>query len=209
MGLRELKAERARQRILDVAQDLFIDQGFTATTMEQIAEQAEVGTTTLYRYFPSKDHLALGPFSNVIRMGDLLRERPLSEPLDEALGAAVLASLDVNLDNVDRLIAAMQIIDGNPGTRAALWDMYREGEGNLGIALAERMGSDPHNLDVMLTTRIVFGVWEFAWARWGADPSGTVAERGAEVISELGNLRLQMPVLSDSRGRVPEPATRS
>ena len=57
VGLRETNAERTRQLIVDVAVDLFIEHGYD-TTMEQIAEQAGVGSSTLYR-FPRRSRLTL------------------------------------------------------------------------------------------------------------------------------------------------------
>ncbi len=51
------KAERTRERILDVALDLFRQQGYEATTMRMIATAAGVSLGNSYYYFPSKDHL--------------------------------------------------------------------------------------------------------------------------------------------------------
>jgi len=51
------KGERTRERILDVALDLFRRQGYEATTMRMIATEAGVALGNSYYYFPSKDHL--------------------------------------------------------------------------------------------------------------------------------------------------------
>ncbi|HXD25952.1 MAG TPA: helix-turn-helix domain-containing protein, partial [Propionibacteriaceae bacterium] len=51
------KAERTRERILDVALDLFRQHGYEATTMRMIANAAGVALGNSYYYFPSKDHL--------------------------------------------------------------------------------------------------------------------------------------------------------
>lgn len=59
MGLREVKRERTRRLIADKAFELFTDHGFGRTTVEQIAAAAEVGPSTLYRYFPTKETLVL------------------------------------------------------------------------------------------------------------------------------------------------------
>ncbi len=195
MGLRELKAERVRARILDVALDLFMTHGFAGTSMEQIAERAEVGSTTLYRYFPSKDHLALGPFNYSLRLGDALRGRPVSEPLAESLGAVILGALDVHMDDVTRLSAVLHVMDSNPGTRAALWDLLEEGRENLGAALAERMGTEPTSTAVVLASRLAFSIWELAWVRWGTDPSRSIESRGTEVLTELRSLQLVLPTV--------------
>jgi AcrR family transcriptional regulator len=51
------KGERTRERILDVALDLFRRHGYEATTMRMIATAAGVALGNSYYYFPSKDHL--------------------------------------------------------------------------------------------------------------------------------------------------------
>lgn len=54
-GRVERKKEETHNRIINVAVDLFHQQGLDATTMEQIAEVADVAKGTLYHYFPSKE----------------------------------------------------------------------------------------------------------------------------------------------------------
>lgn len=48
-----------RQHLLDAGQDLFLHDGYHATTMERVAEAAGVSKVTLYRYFTDKDDLFL------------------------------------------------------------------------------------------------------------------------------------------------------
>ena len=79
MGLRERNAAHTRELILDTALPLFLEQGYEATTMEEIAERAGIGTSTLYRYFPSKDLLVLEPLSVRGHMAaELTRARRMS-----------------------------------------------------------------------------------------------------------------------------------
>lgn len=59
MGLRERKKERTRQGILAATHDLFLRKSYDETTMEEIAEHAELAVGTLYNYFPSKGELLL------------------------------------------------------------------------------------------------------------------------------------------------------
>ncbi len=51
----ERKKSRTRQKIVQAALPLFRQHGFEATTMEQIAEQADIAKGTLYNYFPAKE----------------------------------------------------------------------------------------------------------------------------------------------------------
>lgn len=60
MGLRELKKERSRNAILKAARKLFFRLGYDGTTVEAIAEEAQVAVGTVYNYFESKSGLILG-----------------------------------------------------------------------------------------------------------------------------------------------------
>jgi len=66
-GRMERKKKESRQRIIDVAMDLFKSQGFDNTTMEQIAEAADIARKTLYNYFPVKEAIADEYVQNVSR----------------------------------------------------------------------------------------------------------------------------------------------
>ncbi len=54
---KEREKEARRNAILEAARPIFFQNGFQATTMDQIAEEAELSKGTLYLYFPSKDDL--------------------------------------------------------------------------------------------------------------------------------------------------------
>jgi AcrR family transcriptional regulator len=58
-GLRERKKARTKAAIQAHAVRLFREQGYDATTVEQVAEAAEVATSTVFRYFPAKEDLVI------------------------------------------------------------------------------------------------------------------------------------------------------
>jgi AcrR family transcriptional regulator len=61
MGLRELKKTRTRQAVQQAAMQLFDQQGYAATTVEQIAAAAEISTATFYRHYSDKEDIVLVP----------------------------------------------------------------------------------------------------------------------------------------------------
>ncbi|GGK05986.1 hypothetical protein GCM10007063_30510 [Lentibacillus kapialis] len=64
MGLREKTKQKNQRRILKTAEKKFKEQGYQQTSMTEIAREAEVGTGTIYNYFPSKGALLITLFSN-------------------------------------------------------------------------------------------------------------------------------------------------
>ena len=77
--------ERTRQRLLAEAQRLFRERGYAATSLEQIAEAAEVTKGAIYGHFASKEDLLLSAIDAnptpeyVTMLND--RSRPLRERL--------------------------------------------------------------------------------------------------------------------------------
>jgi AcrR family transcriptional regulator len=69
-SLRQRNSERIRQRIVTAALDLFTTEGYDQTKMDAIAERAEVGRATLFKYFPTKSTLLL-PLSQQIVFAEL------------------------------------------------------------------------------------------------------------------------------------------
>jgi AcrR family transcriptional regulator len=68
--LRERNKQKVTQRIIAVAVELFKTRGYHQTTIEDIAEQAEVSRRTLFNYFPSKEALLL-PWAQEILEGHI------------------------------------------------------------------------------------------------------------------------------------------
>ncbi|MFD4262176.1 TetR/AcrR family transcriptional regulator [Streptomyces sp. NPDC058534] len=58
-GLRERKKQRTLQVLSDVAVGLFLEKGFDAVSVAEVAAAAEVSKPTLFRYFPAKEDLVL------------------------------------------------------------------------------------------------------------------------------------------------------
>ena len=54
---REREREELRQKILDAARELFVDEGYDAVTMRRIAERIEYSPTAIYGYFKDKEAL--------------------------------------------------------------------------------------------------------------------------------------------------------
>lgn len=79
-GRRERKKREVRERIYDAARQLFLEHGFDATTVEQIARSADVAQATFFNYFPSKSAV-LGEMTGEVfeRIEELVNEQ-LAQP---------------------------------------------------------------------------------------------------------------------------------
>lgn len=189
MGLREVKAARTRELLVDTAIDLFIEQGYDATTMEQIAERAEVGTSTLYRYFPSKELLALDPLTRSLDFASALQARPAGEDLGVALGAVIRSALRDRRSDDGRFTALRRIIDAAPVPRARLWDFVASSRSELESVIAERLERSTDDLLVLMTASVTMSVFTITAERWWAGehsvPPETVADDVLEALSRL------------------------
>jgi len=83
-GLRERKKAKTRRTIQEQALRLFAEQGYDATTVEQIAEAAEVSPSTFFRYFPTKEAVVLQDDYDA-----LLQAALAAQPPDAPLGTVL------------------------------------------------------------------------------------------------------------------------
>lgn len=196
MGLRELKAERTRAALSHAATELFLAQGYDDTTMEQIAERAEVGASTLYRYFPTKDLLLLDWLVQSIDVGARLAERPDAEPLAIALRAAILASLlsQSPTGSHDQDVRLRRMIDESPTPRARLWDFVMQQRAGLEAEVARRMALPVTDMRVVATAGLASLLHHTVGERlWDGDGTDDAERMLDDVIAELRSVE---PVLA-------------
>lgn len=194
-----MKAERTRRQIAEVAVTAFIEQGYDETTMEQIAEAAEIGTSTLYRYFPSKEQLILEPFAEVLDYGRFLRARPADEPIDVALASALLDLADELADDDRRIPEIRRIIDASAVPRARLWDIFLSSRADFEAALAERMGTDPSDQDVQVTVGITLDVFYRVDEQWKGDHSKDYRVLLRDALASLRQANFILPTVPEGR----------
>jgi AcrR family transcriptional regulator len=140
LGLRERKKLKTRRAIRAAAFGRFAEQGYEATTVDQIAADADVSPSTFFRYFPAKEDLVITDDYDPI-MEAALRARPLGEPMLESMRQAMVQPLRAVLaDERDDMLLRMRLLQANPAVRArSLVELNRSRDMLLQI-FAERTG---------------------------------------------------------------------
>lgn len=144
-GLRERKKRQTRQYISDVATGLFIERGFDAVTVAEVAEAANVSVNTVYNYFPAKEDLFLDRSKGVVdRLSRWVRGRRDGESAAEA----VLRELREEVEAVSPRVGLMagydlfmRVVHGSPALRSRLWAIGQEVVDDLEGTLREETGA--------------------------------------------------------------------
>lgn len=170
-GLRERKKAKTRRAIQDHALRLFREQGFAATTVEQIASVAEVSPSTVFRYFPTKEDLALNDEFDPVTYA-AFRAQPPELSLLEAWREAIrttfheMAPTDVAAQG-NRLLLLMTV----PELWGAALPGVSQGMDVMTELSAERTGRDPADPELRAAIGALFGVLLTGALRWKDDPS--------------------------------------
>ncbi|MCW2650221.1 MAG: TetR family transcriptional regulator [Mycobacterium sp.] len=90
-GRRSRKVQRTRSALTRSALDLFAERGFDNVTVTDIANRADVDPSTFFRHFRSKESVLFTDMDvYVARIGGLIHQRPLDEPILDTLRAITL-----------------------------------------------------------------------------------------------------------------------
>ena len=158
VGLRERKKARTRAAIQAEAMRLFRARGYQATTVEQIAEAAEVSPSTFFRYFPTKEDVVLWDDFDPIIV-EAFRERPASESPITAMRAAFTAAFArISPEDLDRVRERMTLAMQVPELRAASLEQFSGTVELLAGIVGERVGRPANDLPVLALAGAVVGV---------------------------------------------------
>ncbi|KUM88766.1 TetR family transcriptional regulator [Streptomyces pseudovenezuelae] len=165
LGLRERKKIKTRTAIRDATYALIEEQGYEATTVEQIAERAEVSPSTVFRYFPTKEDIVLTDEYDSV-MQDELRARPADEPWMESVRHILHRALDVSEADheITRLRAHLMI--QVPAVRARMMESMSVTGRLLAEVIAERAGRDADDLEVRVQTMSLIGGLTEVYQYW-------------------------------------------
>jgi AcrR family transcriptional regulator len=190
-GRRERKKASTRAAIQRHALRLFGEQGYEATTMNQIAEAADVSPSTLFRYFPTKEALVQWDEYDPVFMA-AVRAQPARLSAIAALRAA-MRDLFEQLSPEDRAVLRERItlLAAIPLLRSMSADHLSGPAQMLAEALAERSGREASDLAVQVMVGAVIGAGVAVMVAAAQDPQADIV---AMIEAAMAQLEAGLPL---------------
>jgi AcrR family transcriptional regulator len=152
LGLRERKKQQTREKIAQVALQLFAERGYDHTTLAEIAEAADVAPRTIFAYFESKEDILLcGERSFLDDLKRRLDERPAGRTTVDALRAFLSEIPPQDEDDLLR----KKVMSDNPELQMKAHAGHTRLEPMLAESIAKDLGAQPDDLQPMLAAASV------------------------------------------------------
>jgi AcrR family transcriptional regulator len=185
VGLRERKKARTRAEIQAHALRLFHQQGYEATTVAQIIEEAEVSESTFFRYFPTKADVVLFDGMDALIV-EAFRDQPrelgeihaLRVALRTVFGRLTAQEAADQRERMDLIFSVREL-------RATLLEQLVSTMELIRKVVAERTGRQPDDLVVRSLAGAVMGVTTAVLVALGDDPTANI---GALLDEAMGHL---------------------
>jgi AcrR family transcriptional regulator len=153
LGLRDRKKLQTRETIRREAMRLIEDNGYANTTVEQIAEAAEVSPSTFFRYFPSKEVVLITNDLDQVTVEALAQQPPEVPTLRAFRRALEITIATLSEDEWEFERARQRLVLTIPELMAAQFSEYRRTVGMLAEAESSRLGREPDDFEM----RVFFG----------------------------------------------------
>ncbi len=195
-GLRERKKARTRAAIREQALRLFREQGYAATTIEQIAAAADVSPATFFRYFPTKEDVVLQDDFDIVTLEALDQQPADLGPIAAFRGAAAAARAQMSAEDVARFAETTRLTLGVPEIRARALDELVRTTDVITAAIAARIGRSPDDFASRNLAGAIIGVIMAAAMPWHAfgDGGTDVDEMFDRIDAGLAHLEAGLPL---------------
>ena len=189
-GLRERKKARTRAAIREHALRLFHEQGYAGTTVEQIAEAAEVSPSTFFRYFPTKEDVVLLDDFDPIAI-EKFEALPADMPVVTAMRTAMReAFAEAPPGYVDQWRQLNRLTMGVPELRARVLDEYTRSVGMAAGLIAGRLGRDPGDFSVRVLAGAMVGAGMTVMVMAMEDPDADIVTLMDAAMERLESIPL-------------------
>lgn len=184
-GRRARKARETRERIAAVALRLVLERGYDETTLDDIAEAADISRRTFFHYFPSKEAIL-----QAVEDGaeDAFREGLAAAPDGAGALNAVEQALTSMVDRYasDEALAIDRVMRSTEALRARKQANYERQEHALFAALLEKWPDPTRAAALRIVAMAGIGAKRIATERWRDDPDrGSLAAHIARAFAEL------------------------
>lgn len=194
MTLRDHARGAVRDEVMRRAWELFAEQGYEATTVDQVAEAAGMSRRTFFRYFAGKDELLL---ERILAAGDRIAEALSERPPDEAAWPALRAAFDqVVLPQeslADRSRALLLMLRNEHGVRAAVLERRRRWLDLLAPLVAghlpRRRATRGPDTRAVAVTASALACLEAAQDAWADHPGAKLTSLLDEAMTAVAPLR--------------------
>lgn len=173
--------DRVQKALAQSAIELFISQGYSTTSVDDVAQRAGVSRRTFFRYFATKEDALLQPIlADVTKFASVLESRPLNESVAESLRRLAIETTargNPQLEVAMRLYRAIRYVPELRGSVATFLDYMRE---VIAEWAAPRLGADVASFRVQLFAAAAIAARETAMKVWvesdGARPLGELLD---------------------------------
>lgn len=184
-SLREKKKLWTRQAIEEAALSLFLEHGYDATTVDEIAEAAGVSRSTFFRYFETKEAAFFAQQEGRIqRFRDRLAAHPERTPL-ERVQAAFLETASEYTESRERILAQTRIIRTSRNLLGYDQQLDQRWENAVSETLAEGAQTPAEHRRSALIAGAVIGIARSMFRAWIEDEGARPLTADAELAIEL------------------------
>jgi AcrR family transcriptional regulator len=200
-SLRERKKARTRASLREHALRLFREQGYQATTVEQIAAAAEVSPSTFFRYFPTKEDVVIQDDMDARLFAAFERQPPELGTVAALRASLREVAVSFTPEEMEQLREAFTLQVTVPEIRARILDETSRMMHLMTEALAKRTGRAPDDLAVRTFAGAMFGVMSSASLPYHRMPEGgvsstLVADLFGRIDEALGMFEAGLPLLT-------------
>jgi AcrR family transcriptional regulator len=194
-GLRERKKARTRASIREHALRLFREQGYSGTTVEQIAQAADVSPSTFFRYFPTKEDVVLQDDFDLLAIGAFESQPPGLSPVAAFRAASAAAFAELSEEDLARFQETSALAFSVPEIRARAIDELARTIGVIAEATARRSGRDRSDFAVRNLAGAIVGVIMAATLPWGERTEDTLtSDMLGRIDAALAHLEAGLPL---------------
>jgi AcrR family transcriptional regulator len=191
-GLRERKKRLMREQLADTAARMFVQRGFDAVRVADVAEACGVSEKTVFNYFPTKEALVLDRLEATTESLRTGLADPALPPVQAALKIldAELTSLTSSLGGAEAIAGYQRfgdLIRTTPSLRAYQTEMMDRFVAVAAGALAHRTGAAPDEPEPQAAAAALLGLWrvQFSSLRRHIDPMRSTAEMHDAVMTDV------------------------